>query len=136
MINCRWCGSLMLEFSSTCPKCGAPNTPEPLPWYKSIVQRGKSSIVSKTKSVWADRLVNFMPIHFLFSLYTFYLGAKIGLVGATGLFTIISSAFSILFVLMYYPDWYEEEPARRKDIGVMYFIFLMAHALVSYYLFF
>ena len=134
-VNCRYCGSKIPFFTSNCFRCGAPNSPEPLPWYTSMGQRLKSSLVSNTESVWADLLVNLMPIHFAFALYTFYLGVKLGLMGTLGFFAVLVSAFVILYILMYYPDWYKEGPEKRKNSGVIYFIVLLAYALVAIMLF-
>lgn len=135
-INCRYCGRKIHRNAPACENgCGAPNSPEPLPWYSTMGLRVKAALKSKQESVWADRLASLMPPHFLFALYTLYLGAKLGLMGTLGFFVVLISAFVLLFIVMYYPDWYKETPERRKNSGQMYFIFILLHALVVFFLF-
>lgn len=133
--NCRYCGSKFGFYDSNCPNCGAQNSPVPESWIKTIGLRFWASLKSKQESVWADRLAALMPLHFLIALYTFYLGLKLGLLGSLGFFTVLISAFVTLFILMYYPDWYKTQPEDRKDNGLMYFVLLLLHIVVIFFLF-
>src|SRR5689334_7342084 len=67
-VNCHYCGTKMSLYAPNCPNCGAPNTPDPLPWYTTLGLRFKASLRSKQESVWADRLASLMPIQFIISL--------------------------------------------------------------------
>jgi len=134
-VDCRYCGCKIRQFAAACDHCGGPNTTEPLPWFTTMGFRVKAALKSKQESVWADRLASLMPLHFLFALYTLYLGAKLGLVGTLGFFAVLISALVTLFIVMYYPDWYKETPVSRKNSGQMYFIFIIIHALVVFFLF-
>ena len=129
-VNCLYCGIKMIADVAFCSRCGAPNHSEPLPWYLGFPNRIKTAFSAKTKdSVWADRLVSLMPIHFILALITLILAFTIGTTPPR--FVVISSVCSLLTILVFYPGWYKISPEKRKDDGVSYFIVLTAYILTT-----
>lgn len=131
-INCRYCARLISEVDPFCTGCGAPNSPEPLPWYSSMGLRIKSSLKSKADSVWADRLASLMPLHFVLALlqltYIIFFPPSIGVL------TIIAgiAAFvSLAFILVFYPDWYKSSTETRKENGIYYLLILVAYIIIT-----
>lgn len=133
--NCTYCGTRIPTNIPSCTRCGAANVLDPQPWATTMWLRFKSSLVSKQESVWADRLASLMPLHFIFALYTMYLGNQIGFEDTFGFFVILVSAFCLIFIGMYYPDWYKEIPEIRKNSGQMYMLFLVLHTIIIFNLF-
>jgi hypothetical protein len=132
-VNCHFCNVLFSEDAPFCPQCGGPNEPDPIPWFKKATNRVKNAFLAKTESVWADRLASFMPLHFLASL-----GALIWIVtsvpdlGTTRLVAGIFTFAGMFACLVYYPDWYKNSPDSRKDYGLIYFLVLIAQAIITY----
>lgn len=127
-INCRYCGSMILLTASFCPQCGAPNEPEPKPWFISIGNRLRAAFSAKTESVWADRLASLMPLQFIFSCITLY----ISLNPPTTILVTIISIVALISILVYYPGWYKVAPEKRKEYGLIHFIISLFQLLIIY----
>lgn len=126
-INCRHCRSLVLMTDPFCPQCGAPNEPEPKPWYTSMGHRVKAAFGAKTESVWADRLASLMPLQFIFSGVTLYLSLN----PPTTIVTTISIV-AMASVLIYYPGWYKNLPEKRKGYGLVHFLISLVQLVIVY----
>ena len=137
LINCHYCNARISQDISTCSQCGAPNEPEPVPWHVAYGHRLKSALTSKTKAVWSDRLAALLPISFILAAISTFLTAKAGIADNTGnLLNLIISVSMMLCSLTYYPGWYEQDPEKRKDQGLILFLVTLLFYGVSYFHFF
>lgn len=123
--NCRYCGNKILLTDPFCLQCGAPNEPEPKPWFISIGNRLKAAFSAKTESVWADRLAALMPFQFVVSAIVLYLSIK-----PLVILTAIISIATITSCLVYYPGWYKIVPEKRKAYGLVHFIVTLAQIFI------
>lgn len=126
--NCRYCRCKILLTASYCHQCGAPNEPEPTPWYLSMGKRIKAAFSAKTESVWADRLASLMPLQFILSCLALYLSLN----PPTAIIVTIISIVSLLSVLVYYPGWYKAPPEKRKEYGLVHFIITLVQLIIVY----
>lgn len=126
-INCRYCGRKIDLNDEACWRCGAPNIPEPPSW----IQRIKSSLVSKQRSVWADRLAGLMPLHLLAAIFQLCLVIFFPVAGSINFLAGLISAVSIIFYYVFYTDWYKADEELRKQYGVYYLILLIIFVIVT-----
>lgn len=123
-IHCHYCNCLMDRFAQNCNHCGGPNTPEPLPWQDTILIRLRAAMITKRKSVWADRLAALMPLHFIINCYFLWQALSHHFLG-NYFFTTLTTAFCFIMILIYYPGWINESPEKRQSYGMMYFLTIL-----------
>lgn len=136
-VNCRYCDTKIARNAANCSQCGAPNSPEPLPWINTVVTRLKASVVKKS---WADLYASFMPLHFIIALATLIIAFAI----RPAVFEVFSANslmmyFSILGMIVplsFYPNWYEAKSSERIDTGTVYFIFRIVYWIIIFVTFF
>lgn len=127
LTNCPYCSARIHLSDRCCPQCGAPNTPEPEPWFKSMSTRIKAAFTAKTEHVWADRLASLMPIQFLLSLVGLYTSLTQRPSNTVG---VVVSIAGTLFILIFYPGWYKDAPEKRKNYGVAHFLITLVQIIV------
>lgn len=128
LVNCRYCGSKIPFAAPVCSQCGGPNEPEPAPWYLAFGVRLKAALAAKNESVWADRLAALMPLQFVFSAITLYLGLN----QPKGFLVALISVAVMLLALVYYPGWYKVPPEKRKEYGLVIFVVTLAQLIIIY----
>lgn len=127
LTNCPYCSTRIRLTDRSCTQCGAPNSPDPEPWLKSMTTRFKAAFLAKTEHVWADRLASLMPIQFLLSLAGLYASLIRHPSNTVG---VIVSIMTAVFILIFYPGWYKDAPEKRKNYGVVHFLITLVQIIV------
>lgn len=130
MSNCVFCGAGITDTEKYCDRCGGPNEPEPVPWYKSagvtITGRIRAAFsATKPESVWADRLASLMPLQFVISVIVLWLSLK-----PIAIMAAIISIFAMLSILAHYPGWYIVAPEKRKEYGWNHFVITLVQLIL------